>query len=309
MTRFSLSQEKLNEILRLHKMWVDKIEGGARASFRGSNIGNEWPYEGIEMGAFDFSNAYLPDAKMNNATMSGLCFRNADLTGVDFTGTRLTNCDFRDAKMINTKLMNVDLTAAKMVNVDLTGARFNNAYSPNVDFTNAKMINADFTGTFLNNSDFSNSNLRDARLVVSDVLGCDFSDADFRGTNILGTSLRYAILKGINLYKANLEKIKEDFFDILSQAVKEISYLEKAILEGGVDGLTYDGECICLCGILENAGNTEIKRNPLRPIERFFLAIRKEDTPENSQFSKIVMDWIQEFKAECREEGRVNELN
>ncbi len=37
-------------------------------------------------------------------------------------------------------------------------------------------------------------------------------------------------------------------------------------------------------------------RNSSRPIERFFLAIKIGDNPENSQFCKLVMEWIEEFE-------------
>lgn len=61
-----LTQEQLDEVLRLHKLWVDVVPGGVRANLSG----------------LDFTGANLTGA---------------DLTGVDFTGANLTDADFEGA--------------------------------------------------------------------------------------------------------------------------------------------------------------------------------------------------------------------
>jgi hypothetical protein len=116
-------------------------------------------------------------------------------------------------------------------------------------------------------------------------------EADLRSAN-----LRYA-----DLSSANLSSIKNDFWDVLIRAIPEIPNLRKAIIEGKIDGSTYDGECACLCGTLEHSEKKEIKqiifdqRDSSRPIERLFLGINKGDTPETNQISKIVLAWVDEF--------------
>jgi hypothetical protein len=37
-----------------------------------------------------------------------------------------------------------------------------------------------------------------------------------------------------------------------------------------------------------------------RPTERFFYAIKKGDTPETSQFSKLALEWIDQWLANVR---------
>jgi hypothetical protein len=108
---------------------------------------------------------------------------------------------------------------------------------------------------------------------------------------------------------ANLSVIKDDFFAVLLRGKKEISFLKQAIIEGKIDGSTYDGECACLSGTLVNGAvksngiqEEKIKeliyscRSSSRPIERFFLGIKPGDTPENSQFSKLALEWLEEFE-------------
>jgi len=73
-------------------------------------------------------------------------------------------------------------------------------------------------------------------------------------------------------------------------------------MTGQVDGSTYEGDCACLVGTIANATKTpykqlvSIKPDSYRPIERFFYAINKGDTPEDSQFSKLALEWIEEFE-------------
>ena len=86
-----------------------------------------------------------------------------------------------------------------------------------------------------------------------------------------------------------------------------------AALEAGrVNGSTYsDGECGCLVGTLAIASGKNpaidacdvvgsLRGDGNRPAERFFLAIKKGDTPETSQFAKIAHEWASEWLARMR---------
>lgn len=96
-----------------------------------------------------------------------------------------------------------------------------------------------------------------------------------------------------------LEIAKEDMFKILTLAVPEIPLLKKAIVEGKINGSTYEGECACLCGTIEKSGRFGRKcdmRDSSRPIEKFFMAINPTQTPKNNEFSKHALAWIEEFE-------------
>jgi hypothetical protein len=155
---------------------------------------------------------------------------------------------------------------------------------------------------------------------VSDTLekavseGANLRGAYLRGAYLEGAYLRGAYLRGANLRGAylegaNLEPIKIDFFVVLLHGLPEIEFLKKNIIEGNIDGSTYDGECACLSGTLYNGatlhdGEREavVKqkilscRDASRPIEVFFAGIKPGDTPETSQFSKIALEWLEEFE-------------
>ena len=81
----------------------------------------------------------------------------------------------------------------------------------------------------------------------------------------------------------------------------EVPGLIAALKEGRVDGSTYSGECACLVGTIANVKKCaydaipELRPDSSRPIESLFLAIRKGDTPETNQVSKIAVEWAEEF--------------
>lgn len=118
-----------------------------------------------------------------------------------------------------------------------------------------------------------------------------------------GANLRDANLRGVDLSGVDLSVIKKDMFDVLLRAIPEIPNLKKSIIEGKIDGSTYDGDCCCLCGTLEKSDNViiceriKIGRDASRPIERFFCGINPGDTPETNQFSKLALEWVEEFES------------
>ena len=117
-----------------------------------------------------------------------------------------------------------------------------------------------------------------------------------------GANLSYANLSGAYLSGANLRDFKADFFDVLLRAPREVPALRAALVEGRVNGSTYEGECACLVGTIANArgvgydvlGNG-IKPDSGRPAEQWFMSIRKGDTPETNQCSALAVEWLDEF--------------
>lgn len=67
------------------------------------------------------------------------------------------------------------------------------------------------------------------------------------------------------------------------------------------DGSTYSGECACLVGTIAKVAGCSITNLPgiapdaTRAAERWFLAIRPGDTPENSEVSAITTKWVEEW--------------
>ena len=156
-----------------------------------------------------------------------------------------------------------------------------------------------------NEADGSRAYLRGA-----DLRGANLSGAYLRDANLSGADLSGANLSDADLSGANLETIKFDFFVVLLHGLPEIGFLKENIISGNIDGSTYQGDCACLSGTLYNGATihngiqeADIKhkiiscRDAGRPIEVFFAAIKPGDTPENSQFSKLALDWLLKFES------------
>lgn len=107
-------------------------------------------------------------------------------------------------------------------------------------------------------------------------------------------------LRGADLSGADLLPIKADFIEVISQAPRELPALIEALKAGRIDGSTYSGECACLVGTIANARGIDvdssgfgIPKDSSRPVERFFMAIRKGDTPETNAASKLALEWAE----------------
>ncbi|WP_186098252.1 pentapeptide repeat-containing protein [Burkholderia gladioli] len=192
------------------------------------------------------------------------------------------------------------LRGAYLRGADLRGADLRGADLSGADLSGANLSGADLRGADLSGADLSGANLRGAYLRGADLSGADLSGANLRGANLRGADLRGADLRGANLSGANLLPIKADFIEVISQAPREVPALIDALKGGRVDGSTYSGECACLVGTIANARGCsvdapqfDIPKDSSRPVERFFMAIRKGDTPETNSASKLALEWAE----------------
>ena len=114
-------------------------------------------------------------------------------------------------------------------------------------------------------------------------------------------ALQQLVLRDANLGGANLRRIRDDFWAVLSGAPVEAPALLEALRAGKIDGSTYSGACACLVGTLANARGCDYdKLVPIVPdsgrlAEVWFTAIRPGDTPETSQPAQLAAEWIAEW--------------
>lgn len=105
----TMTKDELNEILKLHKMWMNGEEGGVRA------------------------NLWLVD------------LRGMDLSGMDFRGVNMLQTFLCHANLRGANLSGVNLCEASLYGADLTGAILADACLYRADLTNAITTDADFT--------------------------------------------------------------------------------------------------------------------------------------------------------------------
>jgi hypothetical protein len=210
----------------------------------------------------------------------------ADLAGADLSGA-----DLAGASLAGASLAGADLTRADLTRADLAGARFAGA-----DLTRADLAGASLAGASLAGADLAGASLADASLAGADLTGASLTCAD----------LTRADLAGASLAGADLTPIRDDLWAVLSAAPAEVDGLRAAIAAGRVDGSTYDGDCACLVGTIAHIRGVAytdlgvIQPNSARPAERFFLIVRRGDTPDRCDAARIAMEWIDQWLAAMR---------
>ncbi|KDC48059.1 pentapeptide repeat-containing protein [Bordetella bronchiseptica] len=228
--------------------------------------------QAVERGAY-LGGANLGGAYLRDANLGGADLRDANLGGANLGGANLRGADLRDANLGGANLGGANLRDANLRGANLRGA---------------DLRGADLGGAYLGGANLG---------------GADLGGAYLRDANLGGADLRDANLGGANLRDANLTPIRDDMWAVLSATPAEVPALIAALKAGRVDGSTYRGECACLVGTLANArevsyGSIEsLEPNSSRPIERFFLSISRGDTPETNQFSKLALEWAEEWLA------------
>ena len=98
-----MEQKKLDEILRLHKMWLNGEEEGERADLRDADL------RGADLRDADLRDADLRDADLRDAEL-----RDADLRDADLRGAELRDADLRGADLRGAELRGADLRGAEL---------------------------------------------------------------------------------------------------------------------------------------------------------------------------------------------------
>ena len=115
-----MTQEKLNEILEAHKLWLNG-EGGSHADLSHADLSNanlSYAYlsyadlSNADLSHADLSNAYLSHANLSNADLSHADLSNADLSGANLIGANLSDAYLSGADLSNADLSNADLSGA-----------------------------------------------------------------------------------------------------------------------------------------------------------------------------------------------------
>ena len=133
----NINQEKLNKILKEHKLWLTG-EGGKRADLSDSNLSNT-----------DLSNTNLTYANLSDSNLS-----NADLWNTDLTSANLSNTD----------LTSVNLSNANLEQANLEHANLSNAYLMDADLSGADLKHTNLIHANLEHANLWNANLKDANL-------------------------------------------------------------------------------------------------------------------------------------------------
>ena len=118
-----ITQKELNEILDLHKKWLNGEDGGKCADLRYADLSNT-----------DLSNADLIYANLSDANLLCAKLRSADLSDANLRGAKLRGADLSGADLTHANLRYADLTHANLRYADLKTADLSCANITNVTY-------------------------------------------------------------------------------------------------------------------------------------------------------------------------------
>lgn len=115
-------KKELEQILKLHKMWLEGNEGGVRANLYRA----------------DLSSASLSSADLSGADLSGANLYGANLRGAALYGANLYSVDLRGADLRGADLNEANLRGANLSGANLSGAE--NCYIFNAYDTSKRIV-------------------------------------------------------------------------------------------------------------------------------------------------------------------------
>jgi len=276
---FKPTLEELEEILELHKKWLNGDVGGVRASLDGASL------EG----------ASLVGANLEGASLDG-----ASLVRANLDGARLIRASLDGARLIRANLEGASLEGAILDGARLDGANLEGANLVGANLVRASLDGASLDGASLDGASLIRANLEGASLEGASLVRASLEGANLVGANLVRASLVGANLEGASLAAAYLQPIKEDIKNILNSAPAEVQGLLDLLNAGKIEGRVYEGECACLVGSIAKIRGVELDALGIRidsdsPAECWFLAINKGATPENNPVAAITKEWIEEW--------------
>jgi hypothetical protein len=115
-----MSDEQLQEMLRLHELRLQGHPDGVRANLSGANLRgadlSEANLRGADLRWANLGEANLPEANLRGADLSG-----ANLSGADLSGADLSKANLRGANLSGADLSGADLRGADLRGADLSG--------------------------------------------------------------------------------------------------------------------------------------------------------------------------------------------
>ena len=246
--------------------------------------------------------AVASGSNLSGSNLSGSDLRDSNLSCSNLRGSNLSDSNLSGSDLSRSNLSGSNLSCSNLSDSNLSGSDLSRSDLSGSDLSRSDLSRSDLSRSDLRDSDLSRSNLSGSNLSRSNLRGSNLSCSNLRDSHLSGSNLRGSNLSGSDLSRSDLRDIKTDFFEVLLRASTEVAGLRVALVSGKVDGSTYEGECACLVGSIANVRQAnyrdlpnELKPNAGRPAERWFLGIKKGDTPETNQISRITVEWLDYF--------------
>jgi len=158
--------EQLQEVLTLHRAWLNGAARGRRADLQGAVLRDAVLRE-ADLGRADLRGANLGRANLSGANLGRANLSEANLGRADLSGANLGRANLRGA----------DLSSADLSGANLSGANLGRANLRGANLGRADLSGANLSGANLGRANLGRANLRGADLSSADLSGADLRDA------------------------------------------------------------------------------------------------------------------------------------
>jgi len=187
----TVTKSEFEKKMELHRLWVEKREGGEMASFSGMHFAEEFDMSGMDLRAVDFTDAYL-----YRANLSG-----SDLTDADFSGAYMSEANLSEAKINSANFKNAYMRCSA-----LTGAEISHSLFEGADLNGASLMNVVISHTRMEGAKMVRSVITDASLYVVLMGGADLAGASFEGSKLGNVNMRMANIQSANFTSSCITK-------------------------------------------------------------------------------------------------------
>lgn len=191
----TVTKQEFDKRMELHRLWLERKDGGEMASFSGMHFDDGFDMSGMDLRQVDFT-----DADLHCANLSG-----SDLTGADFFGACMS-----DANLMGAKINNANFKKACMSFATLTGAVISHSWFDGADLGLASFDGAVISYTHMEGVRMVRATITDASLYVVMMSGADLDGVSFEGSKLGHVRMAMANLQTANFTSAHIE---ECFFE------------------------------------------------------------------------------------------------
>jgi uncharacterized protein YjbI with pentapeptide repeats len=192
-----VSQEQLDEAIRLHGIWLADVSGGRRGMFGGLDL------SGLHFGTPGGAPIDLNGADFTQANLSGTVADTILVHHCNFHGAKFDGCHWRRPVFAYADMRRA---SAKGVEWGTPGPRDSAERSP-ADFSHVVLFDANLSKSrvcgFFYGTKLRDAALEQADLSNSDFLGPKYYEMSFSGAQLSGAKLRHCNISSVSFFNAD----------------------------------------------------------------------------------------------------------
>jgi uncharacterized protein YjbI with pentapeptide repeats len=145
-----MSEQKLKEILKLHKMWLDGDPDGVCADLSDEDLTS------ANLSNSDLRNATLCRANLTNAFLSYANLSDADLRYANLSNVICNYANLADAVFLGANIIDSTFNGSNFIRCNLCCTNLHDTYFRNANFENANLMGANMHGAIMAGANLNN---------------------------------------------------------------------------------------------------------------------------------------------------------